>query len=142
MPLTARRPSRNRSRSPHKHNDGCVHDIKSSILKRDSTRFQPLCILEFSKKASPATREWLLSRIQAPRDDGGAGLEAETALDENGEETVIRIGATKKRLLEGAEMACLKKRCTDGTLREFSRVNMDQFPHEGKIWPQFNQGQS
>ncbi|XP_072051676.1 anoctamin-10-like, partial [Amphiura filiformis] len=123
-----------RDHSPHHHgHDGCAHDVKSSILtKPDSSRFQPLCILEFSKKTSPATREWLLSRIQASRDDGGAGLEAETALDENGEETVLRIGASKKRLLEGAEMACLKKHCKDGNLREFSRVNLDQFPHEDK----------
>ena len=73
-----------------------------------------------------------ISTLQAPKDSGGAGLEAETALDEDGEEMVIRIGATKKRLLEGAEAACLKKTCKDGNLREFSRVNLDQFPHEGR----------
>ena len=134
MPLAVKRPSRTRSRSPHEghtHHEGCVHDISLSTIKKDG-QFRPLCILEFSKKTSPSTREWLLSRIQASKDDGGAGLEAETALDGNGEEMVIRIGATKKRLLEGAEMACLKKQCKDGNLREFSRVNLDQFPHEGR----------
>ncbi|KAL8590559.1 hypothetical protein ACOMHN_010995 [Nucella lapillus] len=40
----------------------------------DGDGFEPLVVLEFSATANRASVEWLLAKLQAPKNDGGADL--------------------------------------------------------------------
>ncbi|XP_077978794.1 anoctamin-10-like [Glandiceps talaboti] len=93
--------------------------------------FTAVCVIEFSEKTPAATREWLLSRVQARRSRNGAELEARTVLDKSNNETILQIGASYKRLLEGAEYLGVKKKCKDGVVREFTLQDIDQFENIG-----------
>ena len=47
--------------------------------------FNTYVVMQFSNKIPPATMEWVLSKINAPRKQKGGELLMKTALDENGE---------------------------------------------------------
>lgn len=67
--------------------------------------------------------------LQVPEKEGGGELLVSSIQTKsNGDgDTVLQIGATRERLLEGAEKICIRKKCKDGSLREFSRGHRDHF---------------
>ncbi|XP_022082419.1 anoctamin-10-like isoform X2 [Acanthaster planci] len=112
------------------HHHHYIQDLHGDILTHEGGHLRPLVIMEISEKTTEETRKWLIERIEAPPENGGAGLKARQSVSENGGGMVLEIGALRERLLEGAERACLKKKCKDGTVREFTRVHSDQFECE------------
>ena len=56
-----------------------------------STPFRTYLVMEFSPKMPPMTQEWILSRIVAPKVNGGGELIAKPVLDEKGEVSVIEF---------------------------------------------------
>ncbi|XP_033625980.1 anoctamin-10-like [Asterias rubens] len=114
----------------HEHHSHSIQDVNDDILTHEDGQFRPLVIMEISEKTTNETRRWMMERIEAPEEKDGAGLKARQSAGQDGEGTVLEIGATRERLLEGAEIACLKKKCKDGTTREFTRVHADQFECE------------
>ncbi|XP_077868083.1 anoctamin-10-like [Saccoglossus kowalevskii] len=97
------------------------------VIKPEDNDFEVICVIEFSSKTPDSTREWLLSHIQSPRSMHGAELLVKIMLDKDDKEGILFIGASPDRLLEGAEIIGLKKKCHDGLLREFNLKNSEQF---------------
>nr|XP_054770063.1 anoctamin-10-like [Lytechinus pictus] len=95
-----------------------------------------LCILQFSKSTNMATKNWLLSFLKAPEKEGGGELLVSTIQTKNNGDgdIVLQLGATRERLLEGAEKICIRKKCKDGSLREFSRGHRDHFDSGNKCF--------
>ena len=58
---------------------------KSEGVQPGAEEFDSLCVMEVSSEAKPATVEWLLSKIQAQRQNGGANLLARTELNRRNE---------------------------------------------------------
>ncbi|XP_005096666.1 anoctamin-10 isoform X2 [Aplysia californica] len=89
--------------------------------------FEPLVILEFKPKSKQAAQEWLTAKLQAPRTERGAELIVKTNTSENSKETILYIGATTERLLIGAEEMKIQKTYRDGSLRDISLTDLDNF---------------
>ncbi|XP_003726602.1 anoctamin-10 isoform X1 [Strongylocentrotus purpuratus] len=102
----------------------------------DEDENKMLCILQFNSSTNMATRNWLLSSLKVPEKEGGAELLVSSIQTKsNGDgDTVLQIGATRERLLEGAEKICIRKKCKDGSLREFSRGHRDHFDSGNKCF--------
>ncbi|XP_071496822.1 anoctamin-10-like [Diadema antillarum] len=93
-----------------------------------------ICIIEFDKSAAMATKNWMISVLKAPEREGGGGLSVHPLRGQNGKDVILQVSATKELLLEGAEKICLRKKCKDGSLREFSRGHRDHFDSEDKCF--------
>ncbi|XP_078609248.1 anoctamin-10-like isoform X2 [Branchiostoma floridae x Branchiostoma japonicum] len=92
--------------------------------------FRPLVVLEFSSKTTPVTREWMKSKIEASKRQGGADLNAKLVVARDGEERVLLVSAPQERLLQGAEQMGLKKKYKDGSVRAFTfaeRQNVEDY---------------
>ncbi|XP_033099729.1 anoctamin-10-like [Anneissia japonica] len=92
--------------------------------------FAELCVLEFCTGIKDETKEWVLNRLCLPVSQNGAGVRTRLAKNGKNKPLLVYIGVTKERMLEGAEKACLKKRCKDGTLAEFTIKHKDSFDQE------------
>ena len=53
--------------------------------------FETLVVMEFVSSVSTATTEWLLSKVQSPRRQGGGGLLARTCLNEKDEVDIFAV---------------------------------------------------
>ena len=65
--------------------DGTDQTKSSEGVQPGAEEFDSLCVMEVSSEAKPATVEWLLSKIQAQRQNGGANLLARTELNRRNE---------------------------------------------------------
>ncbi|KAI0217278.1 Anoctamin-10 [Lamellibrachia satsuma] len=100
---------------------------KTSSITKHHEGFQTLCVMEFAVGTPAFTTEWLLSKIQASRNDSGGELQAELVQDDTGKPATIHVGATTERLLIAAELMELKKPYHDGSLREVSVGDLKNF---------------
>ncbi|XP_029958147.1 anoctamin-10-like isoform X1 [Salarias fasciatus] len=94
--------------------------------------FAPLVVLELAPDTKEEAVAWLLSRIRDPQHSGGAellvrqlgpGVEAGEKTNPN----VFLVGASRRRLLSGAEDLGLFKEYSDGSMRGFTCANKLNF---------------
>lgn len=115
--------------------NGSANSEKCCLHSDEDEEDSMLCILQFNKSATMATRNWLLSILKAPEKEGGGELLVRAIQTKNnGGDTVLQVGAKRERLLEGAEKVCIRKKCKDGSLREFSRGHRDHFDSSNKCF--------
>uniref|UniRef100_A0A674PJ92 Anoctamin n=1 Tax=Takifugu rubripes TaxID=31033 RepID=A0A674PJ92_TAKRU len=96
------------------------------------TSFTPLVVVELATNTTEEAIEWLLSRIRDKQEIGGADLLVEQlGLGVGGQEKenphVFLVGATRQRLLSGAEEVGLFKEYNDGSMRGFTCANKHNF---------------
>ncbi|XP_032413916.1 anoctamin-10 isoform X1 [Xiphophorus hellerii] len=97
-----------------------------------SPSFNPLAVLEFMSDTKEEAIAWLLSRIRAPQQAGGAGLLVEqlgpgVSAEQKDNINLFLVGASWERLLSGAEDVGLFKEYSDGSMRGFTCVNKHNF---------------
>lgn len=90
------------------------------------------CPLESHLKVSLSNPEVICIFFQASPTDGGAGLEVWSSGATGTEDRHLYIAAEYERLLEGAESMALRKKCIDGSIRDFDRAVRTQFDCECK----------
>lgn len=119
------------------------------------TSFTPLVVVELAANTTEEAIKWLLSRIRGKRDFGGVQLRAallqcfplptatcvcmpgadllveKLGLGVGGQEKesphIFLVGATRQRLLSGAEEVGLFKEYNDGSMRGFTCANKNNF---------------
>ncbi|XP_029445238.1 anoctamin-10 isoform X2 [Rhinatrema bivittatum] len=90
--------------------------------------FTPLVVIELVKDAKEETKEWLIKRIMDKKKDGGAQLLIKPfSGNELEQSNIYLVGATKLRLLLGAEAVGLVKEYHDGSMRTFTFNNRKEF---------------
>nr|XP_044992799.1 anoctamin-10 [Jaculus jaculus]XP_044992800.1 anoctamin-10 [Jaculus jaculus] len=99
--------------------------VTLSALATCESSFTPLVVIELAKDVKEETKEWLKSRIIAKKKDGGAQLFFRPLLNKCEKETLENpnlylVGASKIRLLLGAEAVGLVKECNNDTMRAFT----------------------
>lgn len=127
------------------------------------TRFTPLVVVELASDTKEEAVAWLLSRIRAKQQNGGVEystrfsclfnvyavifsvgcpgaelLVEQLSLAPGGQEkenpNVFLVGATRQRLLFGAEEVGLFKEYSDGSMRAFTCASKDNFTDfKGKL---------
>ncbi|XP_028673774.1 LOW QUALITY PROTEIN: anoctamin-10 [Erpetoichthys calabaricus] len=94
--------------------------------------FTPLVVIELASNTEEDAVKWLTKRISDKKEDGGADLKI-TALPRAKEDLskenrkLYLVGASKERLLLGAEEVGLVKECSDGPMRTFTCSNRNSF---------------
>ncbi|XP_055413853.1 anoctamin-10 isoform X5 [Bubalus kerabau] len=99
--------------------------VTLSALDTHESSFTPLVVIELAQDVKEETKEWLKNRIIAKKKDGGAQLLFRPLLNKYEKETLENqnlylVGASKIRLLLGAEAVGLVKECSDNTMRAFT----------------------
>ncbi|XP_043298036.1 anoctamin-10 isoform X4 [Cervus canadensis] len=99
--------------------------VTLSALDTHESSFTPLVIIELAQDVKEETKEWLKNRIITKKKDGGAQLLFRPLLNKYEKETLENqnlylVGASKIRLLLGAEAVGLVKECSDNTMRAFT----------------------
>uniref|UniRef100_A0A8D3C0U3 Anoctamin n=1 Tax=Scophthalmus maximus TaxID=52904 RepID=A0A8D3C0U3_SCOMX len=94
--------------------------------------FTPLVVVELTSDAKREAVEWLLSRIRDQQQAGGAELLVEqlapaVGAQEKENPNVFVVGASRQRLLSGAEEVGLFKEFSDGSMRTFTCSNKHNF---------------
>lgn len=94
--------------------------------------FTPLVVLELAPNTKEEAIAWLLSRIRDKQPSGGADLIVEQLEPGVGGQDkdnphVFLVGATRQRLLSGAEEVGLFKEYNDGSMRGFTCANKHNF---------------
>lgn len=79
--------------------------------------YQPCIVVQFGTHVSPSTVTWLKNRIKDKKSNGGCKLDVDEV--ENEGACMLYVHASKKRLEAGAEILGIKKKCSDGSMREF-----------------------
>ncbi|XP_033618531.1 anoctamin-10 isoform X3 [Fukomys damarensis] len=106
--------------------------VTLSALDTYETSFTPLVVIELAQDVKEETKEWLRNRIVAKKKDGGAQLLFRPLLNKHEKETLgndnlYLVGASRVRLLLGAEALGLVKESTDGTMRAFTHGTRHSF---------------
>ncbi|XP_012326137.1 anoctamin-10 isoform X1 [Aotus nancymaae] len=106
--------------------------VTLSALDTSESSFMPLVVIEFAQDVKEETKEWLKNRIIAPKKDGGAQLLFRPLLNKYEQETLENknlylVGASKIRMLLGAEAVGLVKECNDNTMRAFTYRTRQNF---------------
>ncbi|XP_061570872.1 anoctamin-10-like isoform X1 [Cololabis saira] len=103
-------------------------------LPADGTgpRLSPLVALELAADAKEEAVAWLLGRIRDKQQNGGADLLVEqlgpgAGAQEKDNPNMFVVGASRQRLLSGAEDVGLFKEYSDGSMRAFTCTNKHQF---------------
>ncbi|XP_032314979.1 anoctamin-10 isoform X6 [Camelus ferus] len=99
--------------------------VTLSALDTHESSFTPLVVIELAQDVKEETKEWLKNRIISKKKDGGAQLLFRPLLNKYEKETLENqnlylVGASKIRLLLGAEAVGLVKECNDNTMRAFT----------------------
>ncbi|XP_058412007.1 anoctamin-10 isoform X2 [Diceros bicornis minor] len=99
--------------------------VTLSALDTFESSFTPLVVIELAQDVKEETKEWLKNRIITKKKDGGAQLLFRPLLNKYEKETLENqnlylVGASKIRLLLGAEAVGLVKECNDNTMRAFT----------------------
>ncbi|KAM9852605.1 anoctamin-10 [Aulostomus maculatus] len=94
--------------------------------------FSPLVVVELASDTKEEAIAWLLGRIRDRQQDGGAELLVEQlGLGLGGQEkenpNMFLVGASRQRLLAGAEDVGLFKEFADGSMRTFTCANKHNF---------------
>jgi len=85
----------------------------------------PIILIRFSEQTSQQAIDWLHKRITASHFDGGCGLNVLQNVDEN--KVLFFISANKERILRGADEINIRKFYKDGSLRDFSVLDKNNF---------------
>ncbi|XP_033257962.1 anoctamin-10 isoform X4 [Orcinus orca] len=98
--------------------------VTLSALDTHESSFTPLVVIELAQDVKEETKEWLKNRIISRKKDGGAQLLFRPLLNKYEKETLENqnlylVGASRIRLLLGAEAVGLVKECSDNTMRAF-----------------------
>ncbi|XP_033720537.1 anoctamin-10 isoform X5 [Tursiops truncatus] len=98
--------------------------VTLSALNTHESSFTPLVVIELAQDVKEETKEWLKNRIISRKKDGGAQLLFRPLLNKYEKETLENqnlylVGASRIRLLLGAEAVGLVKECSDNTMRAF-----------------------
>ncbi|XP_045386696.1 anoctamin-10 [Lemur catta] len=106
--------------------------VTLSALDTYESSFTPLVVIELAEDVKEETKEWLKNRIIAKKKDGGAQLLFRPLLNKYEKETLENqnlylVGASKIRLLLGAEAVGLVKECNDNTMRAFTYGTRQNF---------------
>nr|XP_054406937.1 anoctamin-10 isoform X2 [Pongo abelii] len=106
--------------------------VTLSALDTSESSFTPLVVIEFAQDVKEETKEWLKNRIIAKKKDGGAQLLFRPLLNKYEQETLENqnlylVGASKIRMLLGAEAVGLVKECNDNTMRAFTYRTRQNF---------------
>uniref|UniRef100_A0A8C8ZGT6 Anoctamin n=1 Tax=Prolemur simus TaxID=1328070 RepID=A0A8C8ZGT6_PROSS len=106
--------------------------VTLSALDTYESSFTPLVVIELAQDVKEETKEWLKNRIIAKKKDGGAQLLFRPLLNKYEKETLENqnlylVGASKIRLLLGAEAVGLVKECNDNTMRAFTYGTRQNF---------------
>ncbi|KAJ8272221.1 hypothetical protein COCON_G00110800 [Conger conger] len=86
---------------------------------------EPLVMIQLAPKVKPATKKWIISRIEALEAEGGAQLLAHPGEDSDGD--VILVAAPRCTLLRVTEDLGLCKPYKDGSMAAFSYQDRDSF---------------
>ena len=83
-----------------------VEDVKPPVIKDSSTTkqyegFHTLCVMEFAVGTPAVTVDWMLSKIQASRNDGGGELLAELVHDDPGKVCIDVMSKPQMFQLDG-----------------------------------------
>ncbi|CAG6016069.1 unnamed protein product [Menidia menidia] len=94
--------------------------------------FNPLVVVELASNTKEEAIVWLLSKIRTRQQNGGAGLLIEqlgpgVLAHEKENRNVYLVGASRERLLFGAEDVGLFKEYNDGSMRCFGFTNKQNF---------------
>uniref|UniRef100_A0A2K5YR43 Anoctamin n=1 Tax=Mandrillus leucophaeus TaxID=9568 RepID=A0A2K5YR43_MANLE len=106
--------------------------VTLSALNTSESSFTPLVVIELAQDVKEETKEWLKNRIIAEKEDGGAQLLFRPLLNKYEQETLENqnlylVGASKIRMLLGAEAVGLVKECSDNTMRAFTYRTRQNF---------------
>ncbi|XP_025231140.1 LOW QUALITY PROTEIN: anoctamin-10 [Theropithecus gelada] len=106
--------------------------VTLSALNTSESSFTPLVVIELAQDVKEETKEWLKNRIIAKKEDGGAQLLFRPLLNKYEQETLENqnlylVGASKIRMLLGAEAVGLVKECNDNTMRAFTYRTRQNF---------------
>uniref|UniRef100_A0A671XLM7 Anoctamin n=1 Tax=Sparus aurata TaxID=8175 RepID=A0A671XLM7_SPAAU len=101
-------------------------------LDSSGPRFTPLVVVELASDTKEEAIAWILSRIRDQQQNGGAELLVEqlgpgVGAQEKENPNMFLVGATRQRLLSGAEEVGLFKECNDGSMRGFTCANKHNF---------------
>ncbi|MBN3325889.1 ANO10 protein, partial [Atractosteus spatula] len=104
----------------------------SSNSASDGVSFTPLVVLELVEDTKEEAVTWLLERIRDKQENGGAELlvgrlPKDGWGDAGGNPNMFVVGASRDRLLSGAEDVGLVKESNDGSMRGFTYVNRNNF---------------
>lgn len=86
-----------------------------------------LVVLEFSPKAPPETKEWLMALIRSPVSSGGADLKVKLVPNSLKNCDSLHLSGETKRLLIGAEKLKIKKPRISGISAEFCLQMSEEF---------------
>lgn len=86
-----------------------------------------LVVLEFSPKAPPETKEWLMALIRSPVSSGGADLKVKLVPNSLKNCDTLHLSGETKRLLIGAEKLKVKKPRISGISAEFCLQMSEEF---------------
>uniref|UniRef100_A0A8C2Z468 Anoctamin n=1 Tax=Cyclopterus lumpus TaxID=8103 RepID=A0A8C2Z468_CYCLU len=108
---------------------------QNEIYVSDGSRFDPLVVVELTSDTKEEAISWLLSRIRDTQQNGGAELQVEqleqlgpgVSAQEKENPNLFLVGATRQRLLSGAEDLGLFKEFHDGSMRGFTCANKHNF---------------
>ncbi|ESO03576.1 hypothetical protein HELRODRAFT_191881 [Helobdella robusta] len=95
-----------------------LDDLESSVDERT------LVVLQFLANFPAETIAWFVEKLTDPIAKGGAELDVRFIKDNKKQRQIYAVGASVKRLLEGAERMGLKKRFQDDTMRDFILCNI------------------
>nr|XP_033785972.1 anoctamin-10 isoform X2 [Geotrypetes seraphini] len=99
-----------------------------SLQEAADPNFRPLVVIELAKDAKEETKEWLIRRIMDKKRDGGAQLLIKPLQENEADHgNIYLVGASKLRLLLGAEAVGLVKEYHDGSMRTFTFTNRKDF---------------
>ncbi|XP_064191976.1 anoctamin-10 [Anguilla rostrata] len=90
-----------------------------------SDQVEPLVLIKLGPKITPATKKWIISRIEARETEGGAHLLAHPGEDSDGD--IILVAAPRCTLLRVTEELGLCKPYDDGSMAAFSCHDRDSF---------------
>lgn len=106
---------------------------RSPTLSEEAAYTTPLVVIELAKNVKTEAKEWLIKKIMDKKTKGGAQLLARPLMEKEDDAHAVEnsniyvIGASRKRLLIGAEAVGLAKECTDGAIRVFTYDNRKLF---------------
>ncbi|XP_041077616.1 anoctamin-10-like isoform X2 [Polyodon spathula] len=94
-------------------------------------KVRPLLVIELNKEVRLETKQWIISKIEAPANKQGAQLLAHPGEDDDGD--MILVAAPSCTLLRNAEALGLSKPYHDGTMLAFSYPDRASFKNADNI---------
>ncbi|XP_041123974.1 anoctamin-10 isoform X2 [Polyodon spathula] len=92
---------------------------------------RPLLVIELNKDVQLETKQWIISKVEAPANKQGAQLLAHPGEDDDGD--MILVAAPSCTLLRNAEALGLSKTYHDGTMLAFSYPDRASFKNADHI---------